>query len=291
MKIVVIGGHGRIGSKIVEKLGEHGHDAVAADPGTGVITITGEGLAEALEGANVVIDVSNSPSFEDDAVMEFFLTSTRNLLTAEQAARVGHHVALSVVGCDRLPDSGYLRAKLAQEELIEASSIPYTIVRSTQFLSRRVDLRGRHRGRHRSRAVGEHPARRGRRRCPRRGQDRRGHAREGIVEVAGPKPYRFDELIRHGLSAHDDPRRWSPTPTRSYFGDHADRRQPAAGRERPARRDPVRGLAPRSRVRRLTSTAAAPPDRRRGRGSTIPPHGAATRGGRDQRPLSRRRLS
>jgi uncharacterized protein YbjT (DUF2867 family) len=133
MKIVVIGGHGRIGSKIVEALGEHGHDAVAADPSTGVDTLTGEGLAEAFAGADAVVDVSNSPSFEDDAVMEFFRTSTRNILVAEQAARVGHHVALSVVGSDRLPDAGYLRAKVAQEELIEASSIPYTIVRSTQF--------------------------------------------------------------------------------------------------------------------------------------------------------------
>ena len=179
MKIVVIGGHGRIGSKIVEKLGEHGHDAVAADLSTGVNTLTGEGLAEAFDGADVVVDVSNSPSFEDDAVMDFFRTSTRNILAAEQAARVGHHVAMSVVGSDRLPDSGYLRAKVAQEELIEASSIPYSIVRSTQFYEFVESIAdGRHRGRHRSRAVGEHPAHRGRRRRPRRGQDRRRQARE-----------------------------------------------------------------------------------------------------------------
>jgi uncharacterized protein YbjT (DUF2867 family) len=133
MKIVVIGGHGRIGSKIVENLGEHGHEAVAADIDTGVNTLTGEGLAEALAGADVVVDVSNSPSIEDEAVRDFFQTSTRNLLAAEQAEGVGHHVALSVVGCDRLPDSGYMRAKVAQEGLIEASSIPYTIVRATQF--------------------------------------------------------------------------------------------------------------------------------------------------------------
>ena len=116
MKIVVIGGHGRIGSKIVGKLGERGHNAVAADLSTGVNTLTGEGLAEAFDGADVVVDASNSPSFEDDAALEFFRTSTRNIVVAEHAARVGHHVALSIVGSDRLPDSGYLRAKVAQEE-------------------------------------------------------------------------------------------------------------------------------------------------------------------------------
>ena len=119
MKIVVIGGNGLIGSKLVTKLGEHGHEAVAAAPGTGVNTLTGEGLDEAVEGASVVVDVSNSPSFEDAAVMEFFETSTGNLLAAEAAAGVGHHVALSVVGTDRLTESGYFRAKLAQEKLIE----------------------------------------------------------------------------------------------------------------------------------------------------------------------------
>src|SRR3954452_6716308 len=133
MKIVVIGGHGRIGSKVVETLEAHGHDAVAADLGTGVDTLTGEGLAEALEGADVVVDVSNSPSFDDAAVLAFFRTSTGNILAAEQAAGVGHHVALSVVGADRLPDSGYLRAKVAQERLIVQSPVPYSIVRATQF--------------------------------------------------------------------------------------------------------------------------------------------------------------
>jgi uncharacterized protein YbjT (DUF2867 family) len=133
MKIVVIGGNGRVGSKIVEKLVEHGHDAVAADLKTGVNTLTGEGLAEALDGADVVVDVSNSPSFEDAAVLEFFRTSTGNILAAEKAGGVGHHVALSVVGADRLPESGYLRAKVAQEKLIVASGLPYTIVRATQF--------------------------------------------------------------------------------------------------------------------------------------------------------------
>src|SRR5438874_2741086 len=133
MKIVVIGGSGLIGSKLVTKLGALGHEAVAASPNSGVNTLTGEGLEEVLKGAQVVVDVSNSPSFADEPVMEFFTTSTRNLLSYEAAAGVGHHVALSVVGCDRLPDSGYLRAKTAQEKLIKESSIPYSIVRATQF--------------------------------------------------------------------------------------------------------------------------------------------------------------
>jgi uncharacterized protein YbjT (DUF2867 family) len=131
MKIVVIGGSGLIGTKLVKNLRQHGHEVVAASPSSGVNAITGEGLAEALIGAQVVVDVTNSPSFEDKAVLEFFETSTRNLLSAESAAGVGHHVALSVVGTDRLPASGYFRAKLAQEALIKASPIPYTIVRAT----------------------------------------------------------------------------------------------------------------------------------------------------------------
>ena len=219
MKIVVIGGHGRIGSKIVEKLGEHGHDAVAADPSTGVNTLTGEGLAEAFDGADVVVDVSNSPSFEDDAVMEFFQTSTRNILTAEQAARVGHHVAMSVVGSDRLPDSGYLRAKVAQEELIEASSIPYTIVRSTQFFEFVESIAAAATegdtvrvpsasiqpvaADDAARAVGRIAV---------------GKPVNGIVEVAGPKPYRFDELIRYDLTARNDPRQVVADPDAQYFG-------------------------------------------------------------------------
>jgi uncharacterized protein YbjT (DUF2867 family) len=219
MKIVVIGGHGRLGSKIVARLGEHGHDAVAADLGTGVNTITGEGLAEAMNGADVVVDVSNSPSFEDDAVMDFFQTSTRNILTAEQAARVGHHVATSVVGSDRLPDSGYLRAKVAQEELIEASSIPYTIVRSTQFYefvesiveaategdTVRVPAANIQpiAADDAARAVGRIAV---------------GRPVNGIVEIAGPKPYRFDELVGYVLSAHNDPRHVVADPEARYFG-------------------------------------------------------------------------
>jgi uncharacterized protein YbjT (DUF2867 family) len=133
MKIVVIGGSGLIGSKLVEKLRETGYDPLAASPDSGVDTLTGEGLAEALEGAEVVVDVSNAPAWDDAAVLAFFQTSARNLLAAETAAGVRHHVALSVVGADRLPDSGYLRAKLAQEQVVKAATVPYTIVRATQF--------------------------------------------------------------------------------------------------------------------------------------------------------------
>jgi uncharacterized protein YbjT (DUF2867 family) len=133
MKIVVIGGTGLIGSKVVQRLRDNGHDAIAASPASGVNTITGEGLAEVLSGANVVVDVANSPSFEDGAVMEFFQTAGRNVLAAEKTAGVGHHLALSVVGTDRIPESGYLRAKAAQEDLIRKSGVPFTILRSTQF--------------------------------------------------------------------------------------------------------------------------------------------------------------
>src|SRR6267378_3394611 len=133
MKIVIIGGSGLVGTKLGKKLIEAGHEVVAASPKSGVNTLTGEGLAEVLKNAQVVVDVSNSPSFADEAVMEFFKTSTGNLLTYEAAAGVGHHVAVSIVGSDRLPESGYLRAKLVQEKLIKESSIPYSIVRATQF--------------------------------------------------------------------------------------------------------------------------------------------------------------
>src|SRR5438477_3434282 len=133
MKIVVIGGSGLIGSRVVARLGAHGHQAVPASPNSGVNSVTGEGLEEALKGASVVVDVSNSPSWEDAAVMKFFKTATRNLLAQEAAAGVGHHVALSVVGSERMLESGYFRAKIAQENLIKSSSIPYSIVRATQF--------------------------------------------------------------------------------------------------------------------------------------------------------------
>jgi uncharacterized protein YbjT (DUF2867 family) len=133
MKIVVIGGAGVLGSQVVQKLTDHGHDAIPASPRTGVNTLTGEGLADALTGADVVVDVANSPSFDDDPAMEFFTKSTTNLETAAKAAGVGHYVAVSIVGCDELPESGYLRAKVAQEKLIEAAGIPYSIIRATQF--------------------------------------------------------------------------------------------------------------------------------------------------------------
>jgi uncharacterized protein YbjT (DUF2867 family) len=133
MKIVVIGGSGRVGSNVVRRLDAQGHEAVPASPATGVDTITGEGLADVLERADVVVDVANAPVWEDDAVREFFTTSSRNLLAAEREAGVGHHLAVSIVGCDRLPDSGYLRAKVAQETEIEAGAVPYTILRATQF--------------------------------------------------------------------------------------------------------------------------------------------------------------
>jgi uncharacterized protein YbjT (DUF2867 family) len=133
MKIVVIGGAGVLGSKVVQELTDHGHDAVPASPRTGVNSLTGEGLSGALTGADVVIDVSNSPSFDDDPVMEFFTKSTTNLLAAANSGGVGHYVAVSIVGCDELPESGYMRAKVAQEKLIENASIPYSIIRATQF--------------------------------------------------------------------------------------------------------------------------------------------------------------
>jgi uncharacterized protein YbjT (DUF2867 family) len=219
MKIVVIGGHGRIGSKIVETLGAHGHTAVAAGPQTGVDALTGAGLADALDGAAVVVDVSNSPSFEDDAVMDFFRTSTRNILAAEQAAGVGHHVATSVVGCDRLPDSGYLRAKVAQEQLIEASPVPYSIVRSTQFfefvesiVAAATEGDDVHVPSARIQPIAAGDAARAVCRIA------VGAPAGGIVEVAGPEPFRFDELIRRDLAAHDDPRRVVADSDTPYFG-------------------------------------------------------------------------
>jgi uncharacterized protein YbjT (DUF2867 family) len=220
MRIVVIGGHGRIGSKLVDRLGD---DAVAAGPRTGVDAFTGEGLAGALDGADVVVDACNSPSFEDDAVLDFFRTSTANLLAAEQAADVGHHVAMSVVACDRLPDSGYMRAKVAQEELVEASSIPYTIVRSTQFHefveiiadaategdtvrlpSARIQP-----------VAAEDAARAA-------GRIAVGTPVNGTIEVAGPEPYRFDELIRRALIVRNDPRQVVADPDTRYFGTTLD---------------------------------------------------------------------
>jgi uncharacterized protein YbjT (DUF2867 family) len=207
MKIVVIGGTGLIGSKLVNKLREQGHEAVAAAPNTGVNTITGEGLAEVLKGASVVVDVSNSPSWDDAAVLKFFETSTRNLLSYEATAGVGHHVALSVVGTDRLSESGYFRAKIAQEKLIKASSIPYTIVRATQFfefLKGLADIS----------MVGDKVHLPPVLFQPMAADDvasavarvALGTPMNGIVEIGGPEQFRVDELVRQRLTSLKDPR-------------------------------------------------------------------------------------
>src|SRR5579864_2079843 len=219
MKIVVIGGTGLIGSKLVNKLREHGHEAVAAAPNTGVNTLTGEGLAEVLKGASVVVDVSNSPSWEDAAVLKFFETSTRNLLTYEAAARVGHHVALSVVGTDLLSESGYFRAKIAQEKLIKESSIPYSIVHATQFfefLKGLADISFDGKMVRLPHVLFQ----------PMAADDvASGVARvavgqpvNGIVEIAGPEPFRLDELVRRRLAALKDLREVIADPNARYAG-------------------------------------------------------------------------
>jgi uncharacterized protein YbjT (DUF2867 family) len=219
MKIVVIGGTGLIGSKLVNKLREHGHEAVAASPNSGVNSVTGEGLAEVLKGASVVVDVSNSPSWEDAAVLKFFETSTRNLLTYEAAAGVGHHVALSVVGTDRLAESGYFRAKIAQEKLIKGSPIPYSIVHATQFfefLKGLADIS----------MVGDKVHLPPVLFQPLAADDvasgvRRiavGQPVNGIVEIAGPEPFRVDELVRRRLASLKDPREVIADPNARYAG-------------------------------------------------------------------------
>jgi uncharacterized protein YbjT (DUF2867 family) len=223
MKIVVIGGTGLIGSKVVEKLKQQGHDAVAAAPNTGVDTITGAGLAEALEGAEVVIDVSNSPSFEDQAAMDFFQTAGRNIAAAEKSAGVRHHVALSVVGTERLRDSGYFRAKLAQERLIAASGIPYTLLHATQFFE---FLRG----------IAASAAEGGTIRLsdarfqPMAAQDVAAAVAEaalaqpanGTLEIAGPEAFRIDTLVARVLEHDEDPREVIADPEASYFGVRLD---------------------------------------------------------------------
>jgi uncharacterized protein YbjT (DUF2867 family) len=219
MKIVVIGGTGLIGSKLVKKLGAHGHQAVAASPDTGVNTLTGEGLDEVLKGAAVVVDVSNSPSFEADAVLKFFETSTRNLLAHEAAAGVTHHVALSVVGTERLPDSGYFRAKVAQENLIKAGPIPYSIVHATQFFEFVKAIAD---GSTEGNTVRAAPVLM----QPMAADDVAsavgrvavGAPLNGIVEVAGPEQIRMDELIRRSLAARQDPRVVVADPSVRYFG-------------------------------------------------------------------------
>jgi uncharacterized protein YbjT (DUF2867 family) len=219
MKIVVIGGSGLIGSKLVTKLREHGQEALAASPNSGVNSLTGEGLAEAMKGASVVVDVSNAPSWEDAAVMHFFETATRNLLSHEAAAGVGHHVALSVVGSERMLESGYFRAKLAQENLIKGSSIPYSIVRTTQFFE---FVNG----------IADFSTDGNKVRLPSAliqpmaaddvasavGRIAMGSPVNGTVEVGGPEKFRLDELVRRGLAARKDPREVVADPHASYYG-------------------------------------------------------------------------
>lgn len=219
MKIVVIGGTGLIGSKLVDKLREHGQEAVAASPATGVNSITGQGLADALKGASAVVDVTNSPSWEDVAVLKFFETSTRNLLNSEAAAGVGHHIALSVVGTERMLESGFFRAKLAQENLIEASSIPYSIVRATQFFEfvpKIADLSTQGNEVRLPSVLFQ----------PMAGADvasaiaaiAMSSPVKGTVEIGGPEQFRLDALVRLYLAARKDPRRVVSDPNARYYG-------------------------------------------------------------------------
>ena len=218
MKIVVIGGTGLIGSKLVNKLGEHGHEAVAASPDSGVNTLTGEGLADVLQGADTVVDVSNSPSFEDAAVLDFFTTSTRNQLAAEKEAGVGHHVALSVVGTERLAESGYFRAKIAQEKLIKESGVPYSIVHATQFFEFVKSIA--------QAATDGNTVRLSHAQIqPMAAEDVAtavartavGSPQNATIEVAGPEQFGLDELIRKGLSSQGDPREVVTDPNARYF--------------------------------------------------------------------------
>jgi uncharacterized protein YbjT (DUF2867 family) len=219
MKIVVIGGTGLIGSKLFKKLREHGHEAVAASPNSGVNTVTGEGLAEVLKGASVVVDVSNSPSWEDAAVLKFFETSTRNLLTYEAAAGVGHHVALSVVGTQRLAESGYFRAKIAQEKLITESSIPYSIVQATQFfefLKGLADISIVGNKVHLPHVLFQPMAADDVATAV--GRIAVGAPINGTVEVGGPEQFRIDELVRQRLASLKDPREVIADPNARYSG-------------------------------------------------------------------------
>ena len=219
MKIVVIGGTGLIGSKLVKKLREHGREVVAASPDTAVNSLTGQGLSDALKGASVAVDVTNSPSWEDAAVLNFFETSTRNLLDYEAAAGVGHHVALSVVGTDRLLESGFFRAKLAQENLIKASSTPYSIVRATQFFEFIQKIAGISTEGNKVRlppvlfqpmAADDVAS----------ALDRiaTGSPVNGTVEIAGPEQFHLDEIVRRDLAARNDPREVISDPHARYYG-------------------------------------------------------------------------
>jgi uncharacterized protein YbjT (DUF2867 family) len=219
MKIVVIGGTGLIGSRLVNKLREHGHEAVAASPNLGVNSVTGEGVAGVLQDASVAVDVTNSPSWEDATVLKFFETSTRNLLTYEAAAGVGHHVALSVVGTERLSESGFFRAKIAQEKLVKTSSIPYSIVQATQFfefLKGLADISMFGNKVHLPPVLFQ----------PMAADDvASGVARvavgpplNGTVEIAGPEQFRLDDLVRRRLAALKDPREIIADPNARYGG-------------------------------------------------------------------------
>src|SRR5438445_2317826 len=219
MKIVVIGGSGLIGKKVVTNLRQHGHEVVAASPSSGVNTVTGEGLAQALAGAQVVVDVANAPSWEDKAVLAFFETSGRNLLAAEAAAGVGHHVALSVVGTDRLLASGYFRAKMAQEKLIKASPIPYTIVRATQFFE---FVGGIAQSATEGQTVRVPPVLM----QPIASDDVAAVVAEvalaeplnGTFDLAGPEPIRQDDLVRQFLNATGDARKVMSDASALYYG-------------------------------------------------------------------------
>jgi len=230
MKIVVIGGTGLIGSKLITKLSALGHEAVAAAPNTGVNTLTGEGLAEVLKGGQVVVDVSNSPSWEDAAVLDFFQTSTRNLLSYEARAGVGHHVALSIVGSELLPDSGYMRAKVAQEKLIKEGPIPYTIVEATQFfefVKRIADDATVGNTVHVPPVLFQPIA-----------ADDVASALckvatnvplNGTLEIAGPEAFRFDELIRQRLRTDNDRREVVADSSARYFGTELSERSIVPG--------------------------------------------------------------
>ncbi|AVA19833.1 SDR family oxidoreductase [Rhizobium sp. CB3171] len=225
MKILIIGGTGLIGSKTAERLRKKGHEVIAASPNTGVNTITGEGLAQAVAGAQVVLDLANSPSFEDKAVLEFFETSGRNLLAAEAAAGVKHHIALSVVGTERLPRSGYLRAKMAQENLIRSSGIPYTIVHSTQFFEFLAGIA-------QSATVGETVHLPAVNFQPIASDDvadvmadvALAPPANGIVYIAGPERGRFTDIVARFLKAANDPRKVVADPHALYFGTELDDR-------------------------------------------------------------------
>jgi uncharacterized protein YbjT (DUF2867 family) len=219
MKIVVIGGTGLIGAKVVTNLTELGHQAVPASPRSGVDTLTGAGLAEAFAGAQVVVDVSNSPSFADDDVLHFFTTSTTNMLAVERTAGVGHHVALSVVGAAGVPDSGYMRAKAAQERLIEESGVPYSIVRATQFYEFVTSIAG-------SATDGDTVRLPHALMQPLAAEDvatavtraAAGQPVNGATEIAGPEKIAMDDFVRAGLAAHGDPRVVVADPNAPYFG-------------------------------------------------------------------------